>query len=60
MSCATCNAAAGITDSTEHTGEGRFVEKYECANGHTGRITGNEEAPPTEWKRMGPVFNDGY
>jgi len=56
MTCSTCNAATKLTDSTPHNGEGRFTEQYECANGHTGRITGEEEAPPTEWDRYGSVF----
>jgi len=58
MPCATCGAAVGLEDSTEHTGEGRFTEKYECANGHHGRISGDEAAPAQQWRRSGSVFND--
>jgi len=58
MSCETCNAAVTITDSTEHTGEGSFREQHECANGHTGRVTGDESEPPTAWNRTGAVFED--
>ena len=57
MPCETCNAAVVITDSSEHTGEGRFKERYECANGHTGTISGREEDAPSQWSKYGQVFD---
>jgi len=57
MTCEACGAAVGIEDSDGATNGGRFLERYECANGHTGRVRGESSAPPSEWKRTGPVFN---
>jgi hypothetical protein len=46
-----------MNDSTEHTGKGRFVEEYECVNGHKGWVKGEESAPAESWTRTGTVFN---
>lgn len=56
MTCAKCNAAVSLEDSTPHEGEGRFREEYQCAHGHTGVVTGKEEEPASRWDRYGSVF----
>ena len=48
---------AQCVESTEPKDEGRFVEKYECSCGATGRITGQEDEPPAQWRRTGMVFD---
>lgn len=58
MTCATCNAATHIKTSEGGTTEGQFVEVHECANGHTGRVSGDAAAPAKSWNRTGRVFND--
>lgn len=57
MTCEQCGAAVALKDSEGATNGGRFVERYECANGHVGRIRGESSWPPTQWKRTGPVFD---
>jgi len=57
MTCETCGCVVSLEDSTEHTGEGRFKEEYECVRGHKGYITGDEAEPPTNWTKYGPVFD---
>lgn len=55
---ADCNhRAAKCVDSTEPKDEGRFREEYECPCGATGVITGQEQAPPSDWNESGEVFN---
>jgi hypothetical protein len=58
MTCASCGSpAVSLEDSEGGTTEGRFVERYECADcGATGRITGEASAPAQEWRRTGGVF----
>jgi len=48
---------ARCVESTEPKDEGRFVEKYECPCGATGRISGQEDEPPAQWTRTGMVFD---
>lgn len=55
VSCDCMNAVC--VDSTEAKESGRFVERYECPDcGRKGRIEGQEENPPSTWKRTGAVF----
>jgi hypothetical protein len=56
--CSTCGAPTTLETSEGGTTEGKFSEVYECANGHTGRVSGRAEAPAQEWNRTGAVFND--
>lgn len=58
MTCATCGAATVLDTQEGGTTEGRFTERYECANGHVGHVRGEASAPATEWRRSGAVFND--
>jgi hypothetical protein len=60
MTCETCGCAVHITDSTPAKSSGRFREEYECASGHTGWVTGQEDAHPDEWRRGGAVFQDHH
>jgi hypothetical protein len=57
MTCAKCNAATEIVETEGAIREGPFTEKYECANGHTGTISGRAEKRPTTWEKTGVVFN---
>jgi len=52
------HSMARCVDSTEPKDEGRFTERYECACGATGMITGREEAPPSSWTKTGRVFQE--
>lgn len=56
--CETCGAAVTLEDQSGGTTEGSFTEVYECANGHTGRVSGEASNPPHYWNRTGAVFND--
>lgn len=56
MTCQTCGCAVTIVDSTPAKSEGRFREEYECSNGHTGWITGQEDQMPDSCDRGGAVF----
>jgi hypothetical protein len=58
MTCAKCNAATKVAESEGATREGPFTEKHECANGHTGTISGRAEERPKTWEKTGPVFNE--
>ena len=58
LSCAQCGAAMALTDSTDDNGE--FREEYECANGHTGWFTGDEDDYPESWEFDGAVFVEGH
>jgi len=56
MSCAKCGAATKVQRSTGGTSVGdEFVETRECANGHTGRVSG-VVGSPEDWTRTGTVF----
>ena len=56
MTCNTCGASVHMVDGSDFTGKGMFQEKYECANGHKGFISGLEEKPPNSWDKYGSVF----
>ena len=56
MTCNTCGAPVHMVDGSDFTGKGMFQEKYECANGHKGFISGLEEKPPNSWDKYGSVF----
>lgn len=58
MPCTTCGAPTELTHSDGGTTTGSFTEKYECTNGHSGRISGEASNPPHYWTRTGAVFND--
>ena len=59
MEALQCNHKdARCVESTEPKDEGRFVEKYECVCGATGRIEGNEQDLPQQWTRTGEVFQE--
>jgi hypothetical protein len=52
--CATCGAAYSIEDTDTDGAE--FTEQHECANGHTGTVSGVEGDPVGEWDVSGRVF----
>jgi hypothetical protein len=56
--CETCGAPTTIKTSDGGTTNGDFTEVHECANGHTGRVSGDAGASPAAWNRTGQVFND--
>lgn len=56
--CNTCGATTKVVASAGGTKSGLFRERYECANGHTGTITGNAEQPAKHWNRYGEVFDN--
>jgi len=59
MTCAYCNSAVIVTESTGGTTNGRFKEVHKCANGHHGWITGDASESPQAWERYGLVFDGG-
>jgi len=58
MTCETCGAAVEPKDVDEPNDSGHFQEKWECARGHIGYVSGKEQEPPNQWTRTGGVFND--
>ena len=58
MPCETCGAAVGIEHADEPSDSGRFKEEYECVRGHKGYIHGEENEPPRNWTKYGPVFGE--
>lgn len=58
MPCNKCGAAVTETKSTPFQGgSGPFVERYECANGHVGYISGDESDPPGQWTKTGAIYD---
>jgi len=57
MVCQACGAAVRIRESEGDVWHGPFTELYECANGHTGTVSGNAQNGPSEWDRNGTVFD---
>jgi len=57
MVCMKCGAAVRCRDSEGDVWAGEFTETYECANGHTGIVTGDARNGPSEWDRNGTVFD---
>lgn len=55
--CATCGEPTQIVEQSGGIEEGHFKEKYECVNGHIGKVIGEASNPPQEWSRLGQVFN---
>jgi len=58
MPCNICGCATTTIKSEGGIVEGEFTEVVECANGHTGTITG-EAGNPKSWNYNGQVFADG-
>jgi len=59
MSCQQCGAPLEMTEETGGTKAGQFREEYECVQCNaTGAITGQAEAPATEWRHTGSALND--
>lgn len=56
MTCETCGAPVELVDQTGGTKDGKFEEKYECANGHMGWVRGEASKPAKQWTRTGSVF----
>jgi hypothetical protein len=56
MTCKKCNAATQVVESTGGIERGEFTETHECANGHTGTVSGDASDPPHLWSRTGEVF----
>lgn len=59
MTCNQCGALeVVVTDSSGGT-TGSFRETHECQMcGATGTVSGQAEAPASEWNRYGRVFDD--
>jgi hypothetical protein len=60
MTCNKCGAAVTAKNIPEAEDKGRFVEEWECANGHSGFVRGREEQPPQEWNRFGAIYDADY
>lgn len=59
MTCEQCGAAMVISDSNGGTNPGdTFTEYWECANGHTGTVSGTVGDEVQSWNRSGPVFTE--
>jgi len=57
MTCETCGAAVSLESSEGGTKRGQFTEQYNCANGHSGMVSGEAGEPADAWSRTGAVFN---
>ena len=57
MTCETCGAAVEPTNIPEPEQEGRFVEEWECTNGHKGYVSGREEQSPNQWDKYGAIYD---
>ena len=56
MPCNACGAPVEPKDIPEPEQEGRFVEEWECTNGHVGYVSGREEEPPNQWQKYGAIY----